>query len=109
MSTMSRPRVRLPERAKAGEVVEIKTLISHVMESGQRREADGKVIPRFIINTFSAKFAGAEVFKAELKPGISANPYIAFHMRVPGPGEFEFTWIDDNGATLVEKQKLNVV
>jgi sulfur-oxidizing protein SoxZ len=108
MSTMSRPRVRLPERAKAGEVVEIKTLISHLMESGQRREADGKVIPRFIINTFSAKFAGAEVFKAELHPGISANPYIAFHMRVPGPGEFEFTWIDDNGVRLVEKQKLNV-
>ena len=109
MSTMSRPRVRLPERAKAGEVVEIKTLISHLMESGQRREADGKVIPRFIINTFSAKFAGAEVFKAELHPGISANPYIAFHMRVPGPGEFEFTWIDDTGAKVVEKQKLNVV
>ncbi len=109
MSTMSRPRVRLPERAKVGEVVEIKTLISHVMESGQRREADGKTIPRFIINTFSAKFAGAEVFKAELQPGISANPYIAFHMRVPGPGEFEFTWIDDNGVRLVEKQKLNVV
>ena len=108
MSTMSRPRVRLPERAKAGEVVEIKTLISHLMESGQRREADGKVIPRFIINTFSAKFAGAEVFKAELHPGISANPYIAFHMRVPGPGEFEFTWIDDSGVRLVEKQKLNV-
>ena len=109
MSTMSRPRVRLPERAKAGEVVEIKTLISHLMESGQRREADGKVIPRFIINTFSAKFAGAEVFKADIHPGISANPYIAFHMRVPGPGEFEFTWIDDNGVRLVEKQKLNVV
>ena len=108
MSTMSRPRVRLPERAKAGEVVEIKTLISHLMESGQRREADGKVIPRFIINTFSAKFAGAEVFKAELHPGISANPYIAFHMRVPAPGEFEFTWIDDSGVRLVEKQKLNV-
>ncbi len=108
MSTMSRPRIRLPERVKVGEVIEIKTLISHLMESGQRREADGKVIPRFIINTFSATFAGAELFKADLKPGISANPYIAFHMRVPGPGEFEFTWIDDNGAKLVEKQKLNV-
>ena len=105
---MSRPRVRVPDRAKVGEVIEIKTLISHVMETGQRREADGKVIPRFIINTFSAKFAGAEVFKAELQPGISANPYIAFHMKVPGPGEFEFTWIDDTGARVVEKLRLNV-
>ena len=105
---MSRPRVRIPERAKTGEIIEVKTLISHVMETGQRRQADGKAIPRHIINTFSATFAGAEIFKAELHPGISANPYIAFHMRVPGPGEFEFTWVDDNGVKIVDKQKLNV-
>lgn len=104
----SRPRVRLPERAKAGDVIEVKTLISHVMETGQRREADGKVIPRFIINSFIAKYAGAEVFRAEIQPGISANPYIAFFMKVPGPGEFEFTWTDDNGVKVVDKQKLNV-
>jgi sulfur-oxidizing protein SoxZ len=106
---MSRPRVRLPEQARIGEVIEVKTLISHVMETGQRKEADGKAIPRFIINSFSAKFAGAEVFKADLHPGISANPYIAFYMRVPGPGEFEFTWVDDSGVTVTEKQRLNVV
>jgi len=106
---MSKPRIRLPEQAKIGEVIEVKTLISHVMETGQRKEADGKPIPRQIINSFSAKFGGTEVFKADLHPGISANPYIAFYLRVPGPGEFEFTWIDDTGAKIVEKQKLNVV
>ena len=106
---MTRPRVRLPESAKVGDVIEIKTLISHVMETGQRKESDGKPIPRFIINAFAATFAGAEVFKAELHPGISANPYLAFYMRVPGPGEFEFTWTDDNGAKVSEKLKLNVV
>ena len=106
---MTRPRVRLPESAKAGDVIEIKTLISHVMETGQRKESDGKPIPRFIINAFTATFAGAEVFKAELHPGISANPYLAFYMRVPGPGEFEFTWTDDNGVKVSEKAKLNVV
>src|SRR5262245_22602517 len=106
---MTRPRVRLPEKAKVGEVIEVKTLISHVMETGQRKDADGKSIPRFIINSFTASFAGAEVFKAELHPGISANPYLAFYMRVPGPGEFEFTWTDDSGAKVSEKQKLNVV
>ena len=105
---MTRPRVRLPEVAKVGEVIEIKTLISHVMETGQRKESDGKPIPRFIINAFSASFAGAEVFKAELHPGVSANPYLAFFMRVPGPGEFEFTWTDDNGAKVSERLKLNV-
>jgi sulfur-oxidizing protein SoxZ len=106
---MTRPRVRLPEKAKVGDVIEVKTLISHVMETGQRKDAEGKPIPRFIINSFTASFGGAEVFTAELHPGISANPYLAFYMRVPGPGEFEFTWTDDSGAKVSEKQKLNVV
>src|SRR5262245_1819624 len=105
---MARPRIRLPENAKAGDVIEIKTLISHVMETGQRKEGDGKPIPRFIINAFSAKFEGQEVFSAELHPGIAANPYLAFFMRIPGSGEFEFTWTDDTGAKISEKQRLNV-
>jgi sulfur-oxidizing protein SoxZ len=106
---MTRPRVRLPEQARIGDLIEVKTLISHVMETGQRRDTDGKPIPRLIINSFTATFAGAEVFKAELHPGISANPYLAFYMRVPGPGEFEFTWTDDRGTKVAEKQRLNVV
>jgi sulfur-oxidizing protein SoxZ len=106
---MTRPRVRLPETAKVGDVIEIRTLISHVMETGQRKESDGKPVPRFIINSFTATFAGAEVFKAELYPGISANPYLSFHMRVPGPGEFEFSWTDDKGGKVSEKVRLNVV
>jgi len=106
---MNKPRIKLPDSAKAGDVIEIKTLISHVMETGQRRDPDGKPIPRSIINAFSAKFAGSEVFKTELHPGISANPYLSFFMRVPGPGEFEFTWIEDSGSRVVEKAKLNVV
>ena len=106
---MNRARVRLPESAKAGDVIEVRTLISHVMETGQRKGGDGSPIPRFIINSFVATFAGVEVFKAELHPAISANPYLAFFMRVPGPGEFEFTWTDDKGAKVSEKLKLNVV
>jgi sulfur-oxidizing protein SoxZ len=106
---MQSPRVKLPEKAKVGDVIQIKTLISDLMETGQRKDPDGKTIPRKIINAFSAKFAGQDVFSAELYPGISANPYISFFMKVPGPGEFEFTWVDDGGARVVEKQKLNVV
>jgi sulfur-oxidizing protein SoxZ len=104
----TKPRIKLPESAKVGDLIEIKTLISHVMETGQRKDAEGKPIPRSIINTFSVTFAGTEVFSAELQPGISANPYIAFFMKVPGPGEFQFTWLDDAGVKVVEKIKLNV-
>ena len=106
---MQKPRVKLPDQAKVGEIIEIKTLISHVMETGQRKDQDGKVVPRMIINFFTVKYAGKPVFSADLQPGISANPYIAFHLRVPGPGEFEFTWIDDSGDKSVERLKLNVV
>ena len=105
---MSKPRIKLPASAKVGEVIEIKTLVSHVMETGQRKDADGKAIPRNIINAFSARFAGAEVFSAELHPGISANPYLSFFMKVPGPGEFEFTWVEDGGNTIVDTASLNV-
>jgi sulfur-oxidizing protein SoxZ len=105
----TKPRIKLPETAKAGDVIEVKTLVTHVMETGHRKDKDGNPIPRDILNTFIAKFGDAEVFRAELGPGISANPYIAFHMRVPGPGTFEFTWIDDSGAKTVELATLNVV
>jgi sulfur-oxidizing protein SoxZ len=105
---MNKPRIKLPDAAKAGDLIEIKTLISHVMETGQRKDPDGKVIPRNIINSFAATFAGDEVFKADLQPGISANPYLSFFMKVPGPGEFEFTWVEDGGNKIVEKIKLNV-
>jgi sulfur-oxidizing protein SoxZ len=106
---MSSPRIKVPDRAKVGDVIEIKTLISHVMETGQRKDSEGKPIPRKILNSFRATYDGQEVFTAELQPAIAANPYLAFFMKVPGPGEFEFTWVEDGGATTVEKLKLNVV
>ncbi len=104
----TKPRIRVPETAKVGDVIEVKTLISHIMETGQRKDRDGKPIPRNIINTFTATFNGKEVFKVDLQPGISANPYMAFHLRVPGPGDLELSWLDDAGAKIVEKVKINV-
>ena len=103
------PRIKIPESAKAGDVIEVKTLITHVMETGNRKDKDGRQISRDILNTFVAKYAGSEVFRAELGPGISANPFISFQMRVPGPGTFEFSWTDDHGAITTETTPLNVV
>jgi sulfur-oxidizing protein SoxZ len=103
-----KPRIKLPDSAKVGEVIEIKTLISHVMETGQRKDATGKTIPRNIINSFTATFAGNPVFSTTLHPGTSSNPFIAFFMKVPGPGEFEFTWADDSGVKITDKQPLKI-
>ena len=105
---MNKPRIRLPEGIKIGDIIEVKTLISHVMETGQRKDADGKTVPRNIIHAFQATFNGRPVFQAEFNPGISANPFLSFHMRGPGPGEFEFTWIDDAGVKVIERTRLNV-
>ena len=76
---------QLPDSAKVGDVIEVKTLIPHVMETGNRHDKHGKLIPRDIINTFVAKYGDTEVFRAEFGPGISANPFVSFRMRVPGP------------------------
>ncbi len=107
---MSKPRIRLPEQAKVGEVIEVKTLISHVMETGQRKEADGKPIPRQHHQLVQRKVRAARrSSRPSCIPASPPTPTLLSIMRVPGPGEFEFTWVDDAGAKIVEKQKLNVV
>jgi sulfur-oxidizing protein SoxZ len=105
----SRPRIKLPESMKPGEIILVKALITHVMETGNRKDADGKPIPRNIINTVTAAVAGKQVFKAEFGPGVSANPFLAFHMKVPGPGELEIVWLDDQGGRTVATAALNVI
>lgn len=103
------PRIKVPHSVRAGEIVEIKTLATHIMETGNRKNADGNVIARNIIHTFTATFDGALVFAADLGPGIAANPYIAFYLKVPGPGALTLTWSDDAGETTTETVPLNVV
>ncbi|HEV2572370.1 thiosulfate oxidation carrier complex protein SoxZ [Methylocella sp. CPCC 101449] len=102
------PRVRVPAQAKAGELIEIKTLISHEMESGQRRDSKGEIIPRKIINKFTATFNGKLVFEADWNPAISANPYQSFFYKAKESGEFVFAWKDDDGSTYEAKNKLTV-
>ena len=92
-----KPRVKAPKSASAGEVVTIKTLISHPMESGQRKDGDGNKIPRSIINRFTCDFNGKNVIDVTLEPAISTNPYFEFDATVPEAGDFKFTWYDDDG------------
>lgn len=108
MTTKPTPRVRMPATAKAGETLEVKTLISHEMESGQRKDKDGKLIPRKIIKLFTAKFNGKEVLRADWHGAISANPYQSFFVRVPESGTFTFEWLDDDGSVYSAEQKVTV-
>lgn len=104
----TKPRIKLPEVVKTGDVIEVKALIQHVMETGNRKDGQGNTIPRNIIHTLKAAFEGQEFFSAALGPSIAANPYIAFHLRVPGPGEISVTWIDDSGTVVVEQARVEV-
>lgn len=106
--TVSKPRIRVPAQAKPGEVIEIKTLISHDMETGQRKDPSGNPIPRRIIKSFSANFNGKEFFAADWYPAISANPYQSFFYKAAESGKFEFVWTDDDGSKYTATADLKV-
>lgn len=108
MATTAKPRVRVPKTAKKDEVIAIKTLINHEMESGQRKDKDGKPIPRKIINKFTAEFNGTQVFGADIEPAISANPYIEFSFKIPESGTLKMSWVDDDGTVYTDEQKIDV-
>ncbi|MGQ7843100.1 thiosulfate oxidation carrier complex protein SoxZ [Granulosicoccus sp. 3-233] len=93
----AKARVKVPGSAAAGEIITLKTLISHTMESGQRKDDDGNPIPRHIINRFTCTFNGKPVFSCDMEPAVSANPYFEFKAKITEAGTFTFTWVDDDG------------
>ncbi len=103
-----KPRVKVPKSASAGEVITIKCLISHPMESGLRKDGDGNEIPRKIINHFTADFNGENVIDVEMHPAISTNPYFEFDATVDASGDFTFKWTDDDGSVYEETQSIEV-
>ncbi|MBM3535543.1 MAG: thiosulfate oxidation carrier complex protein SoxZ [Alphaproteobacteria bacterium] len=103
-----KPRIRLPSQIKPGEVIEVKTLVTHDMESGHRRDAAGKLMPRKILNKMTCAYNGRTVFEASLEPAIAANPYIAFFLKATESGTLEFAWTDDDGAVHRARQAIKV-
>lgn len=101
---MAKPRVKVPKTAAAGDTITIKSLVSHTMESGQRKDKEGNVIPRMIINKFTCEFNGNIVFSADIDPAVAANPYFEFKAKVTESGTFKFVWTDDEG-TVIETEK----
>ncbi|MCB2099559.1 MAG: thiosulfate oxidation carrier complex protein SoxZ [Rhodobacterales bacterium] len=104
----AKPRVKVPKKAAKGDIIQIKTLISHKMETGTRKDKNGNVIPRNIINKFVCSFNGTEILSAELFPSVAANPYFAFSARATESGTFEFAWSDDDGKTVTATEKITV-
>jgi sulfur-oxidizing protein SoxZ len=108
MSDDIKPRLRVPANAKKGEVVEVKTLITHPMENGQRKDADGKLIPRLLVNSLAVTYNDKPVMNVRLEPAIAANPYLAFFVKVEESGTLKFTWTDDNKQSWTAESKIEV-
>src|SRR5262249_23432239 len=106
---MPATRIVVPAKANRGEVIEIKTLINHVMETGYRRDTVGKAIPRDIITKFTCSYAGEEVFRMDLFTGVAANPFVAFTTLATASGALIFEWTDEHGAVTREEAHLAVV
>lgn len=104
----AKPRVKVPKKASAGDIITIKTLVTHKMESGQRKDKEGNVIPRKIINKFTCEFNGNVIFSCDIDPAVSANPYLEFSAKVMESGTFKFTWLDDDGSTIETTKDITV-
>ncbi len=105
---MRTARIVMPKTASKGEIIEIKTLVTHPMETGYRRDDMGKAIPRDIITLLTVQYAGEEVFRMDMFPGVAANPFAAFTTIATETGELVFTWTDEKGDAHVEKAMLTV-
>ena len=100
--------INVPKKAKAGDIIEIKALTSHVMETGYRHTATGEVIPRDIITSFTCRFEGDEVFRADFFPATAANPFISFFTIASKSGKFDFEWIGDNGFSQTASASITI-
>ena len=106
---MARTVVNMPAQAKRGEIIEIKTLAGHTMETGFRHSERGEPIPRDIITQFVCTYNGEEIFRAELSPAIAANPLMTFTTVATESGTLEFKWLGDKGFTASHSAQLTVV
>ena len=102
-------RVKYPTEAKRGSVVEVMTLISHPMDTGLRKDKQGKIIPRHIINKFVCVYNDELVFKAELHEAISSDPLIQFNFVAEQSGTIEFIWHEDGGQVYTTTRELRVL
>ena len=100
--------VNVPKKAKRGDVIEIKTLIAHPMETGYRVGLGGELIPRDIITTFVCTYNGEEIFRAEFARAIAANPYLTFFTTATATGTITFQWTGDNGFSAREEAPITV-
>ncbi|MCE2991073.1 MAG: thiosulfate oxidation carrier complex protein SoxZ [Burkholderiales bacterium] len=113
---MARTLITVPSSARRGEIIEVRVLIQHPMETGYRRSSEGSILPRNLLRRYTARFVAADaggagelVFAADLHAAIAANPYLSFNYRATTTGKFVFAWEGDEGFSHREETVLRVV
>ena len=89
-----------PMRVRATEkdgIVDVKILMKHDMESGQRKDASGKVIPARFISALNVKAQGKDVFNAQFGPAVSKDPFLNFKYKGAKGDKLVVNWVDTKG------------
>jgi len=103
------PIVTMPTRVRTNDIVEVRTMLPHRMETGLRRDPQtGETVPREIVHQFVATYSGQEVFRTRLHPAIAANPFLSFFLRVTAPGQLVLEWTDDRGEVTRVRRRVTV-
>ncbi len=105
---MARAIIQVPARAKRGDIIELRALIGHIMETGFRRTESGSLVPRDIIRQLVCNYNGVEVFRADFHPAVAANPLITFTTVATESGKIEFRWTGDNDFSATESAPITV-
>lgn len=105
---MSEIKTKIPSSAAKGDVVEIKLVIKHPMESGQRKDASGNLVPKKIINKFVCRYNGAEVVSADWHTGVAADPIMSFFVKASDSGKIELSFTDDDGKVYTHNGEIKV-
>ncbi len=92
----------------AGDITEVKVLIKHDMETGQRKDANGAVVPAHFIQTIVATCNGKPVFEAETGTSISKDPFISFKFRNGNKGDkVAIHWADNKGDSRTDEVSIS--
>lgn len=98
--------LHVPGIVRRGEIVEVRATLAHPMETGYRRDGEGRLLPRDIVNRIECRFDGELVFAADTFPAVAANPYVAFHLQVLASGSLTVTWSSDKGFAHTEGRRI---
>lgn len=111
MSTsLTKPRLWLSTRQpKRGDVVTVKVMVMHAMETGMRKRASGEMIPRRIVDKLDCTFAGAAILSWRLDTAVSPNPYLEFRFRPHQSGDLTMIWSEEGGDRLEMVERIDVV